>query len=289
MALLAARSWVVVACLARLFLSGALFTAVACGTLAPAPPPTVAPSHLRTLAPLLAVVTWNMNAGRGDLPRLVSDLESGQLAGAPPLHYVLLLQEATEEGDHPASAFASARGLSGFFVPIWHDGRVMRGNAILSTARLVNARAIELPRERQPRTAAAAAIAVGGEQLFVVSVHLENRVSWLKGGVLDEDARGRQADALLRALPAHGSGIVGGDLNLWLGAAEPAWRAFNRRFPSHAPDDRPTAPTFRQRLVLDHLFYDLPEGWHANRRTLPDRYGSDHHPVLVAITQDAGP
>jgi endonuclease/exonuclease/phosphatase (EEP) superfamily protein YafD len=45
----------------------------------------------------------------------------------------------------------------------------------------------------------------------------------------------------------------------------------------------PSKPTFRDRLVLDHLFFDLPEGWTATRQVLPNRYGSDHHPVLGLV------
>lgn len=224
-----------------------------------------------------------MNAGEGDLPRLISDLESGRLAGAPPADYLLLLQEAVEAGRHPVPALARDRGLSAFFVPVWHDGRRLRGNALVSTRPLVNARAIALPRERQPRAAVAAAMTVAGQRLFVVSAHLENRVSWLKGGLLSDTARGRQADALLRALPLDEPGILGGDLNTWLGVNEPAWRAFRRRFPDTPPDVPPPAPTFRERLVLDHVFFDLPPGWHAARRVLADKYGSDHHPVIAVL------
>jgi endonuclease/exonuclease/phosphatase family metal-dependent hydrolase len=229
---------------------------------------------------LLAVITWNMNAGRGDLTRLVSDLESGRLAGAPPAGYVLLLQEATEEGDHRVETFAAARTLSAFFVPIWNDGTRTRGNAIVSTAPLSDARAIALPRERQPRMAVAASITVAGERLFVVSVHLENRVSWLRGGLMSDTARGRQAEALLRALPVNEPGILGGDMNTWLGVNEPAWRTFRPRFPDTPADTPVPVPTFRDRLVLDHLFFDLPARWYATRRVVADRYGSDHHPVL---------
>ena len=224
-----------------------------------------------------------MNAGRGDLARLASDLESGRLTGAPPADYVLLLQEATEEGDHRVETFASAKRLSAFFVPIWHDGTRTRGNAIVSTTTLLNARAIALPQERQPRTAVAASITVTGQRLFVVSAHLENRVSWLRGGLLSDTARGRQAEALLRALPAGEPGILGGDLNTWLGVNEPAWRAFRQRFTDTPSHDPIPLPTFRDRLVLDHLFFDLPDGWTAERRVLPDKYGSDHHPVLGLI------
>src|SRR5688572_14353072 len=66
----------------------------------------------------LAVVTWNMNAGRGDLPRLASDLASGQLTGAPPANYVLLLQEAVSGVGIDASTLGKMRGLHVFVVPV---------------------------------------------------------------------------------------------------------------------------------------------------------------------------
>jgi endonuclease/exonuclease/phosphatase family metal-dependent hydrolase len=176
---------------------------------------------------------------------------------------------------------AVLNSLSAIFIPVASDGRRIRGNAILSTLPLFDAHTIELPRQRQRRTAVAATIDVNGRRLFIVSAHLENRVSWLKGGLLSDTARGRQAEALLRALPASEPGILGGDLNTWLGTREPAWRAFGRRF-DDTPSE-PTAPTFRDRLVLDHLFFDLPPEWHASRRVLEDAYGSDHHPVVGVI------
>jgi endonuclease/exonuclease/phosphatase family metal-dependent hydrolase len=230
---------------------------------------------------LLAALTWNMDAGRGDLPRLVADLETGRLGTVPAQELVLLLQEAVQSDVPRLTQLAEARGWSMLFVPVHHDGRRMRGNAMLSTQPLRNARAIPLPRERQPRVAAAAAIAAAGEELFVVSAHLENRVSWWKAGLLSDGARGRQADALVRALPADAPGIVGGDFNTWLGQGEPAWRLLARRF-----DDTPAArmPTFAARLILDHVFVDVPEGWRATTSVVDDTYGSDHHPVLATIT-----
>jgi endonuclease/exonuclease/phosphatase family metal-dependent hydrolase len=234
---------------------------------------------------VLAVVAWNMNAGRGDLPRLVDDLASGRLTGVPVQRYVLLLQEAIEGSDHDVVRFGRARGLSAFFVPLWESDRGVSGNAIVSTSRLLNARAIELPRERRVRRAVAATVEVGGARLFTTSVHLENRLGWLRGGVFGDAARGRQAAALLNALP-DGPGIVGGDLNTLLGPDEPAWQALESRFvdtPAH-----PLEPTFRDRLVLDHLFFDLPDGWHAAREVVADRYGSDHHPVLGVVFGQQG-
>jgi predicted aspartyl protease len=46
----------------------------------------------------------------------------------------------------------------------------------------------------------------------------------------------------------------------------------------------PPQPTFHDRLVLDHLFFDLPDGWMAIRRVVSDSYGSDHHPVVAIVT-----
>jgi len=196
------------------------------------------------------------------------------------MDYVLLLQEAVSGVGVDASELAQARGLHAFIVPVHElDGRV-RGNAIVSTRPLQETRAIQLPQERQPRMAALATITVRDQLLFVVSTHLENRVSWLRGGVFSDNARGRQAKALLHALP-DGAGMLGGDLNTLLGPAEPAWRLFASRFPDTPKDD--ADPTFRNRLVLDHLFFDLPDGWTVRRRVIEDRYGSDHHPVLGVV------
>jgi endonuclease/exonuclease/phosphatase family metal-dependent hydrolase len=230
--------------------------------------------------PVFAVVTWNMDAGRGDLPRLASDLASGQLTGAPPVNYLILLQEAVSGVGVDASELAKTHGLHAFVVPVYEVGGRVRGNAIVSSLPLRETRAIPLPQERQPRMAAFATITVLEQSLFVVSTHFENRVSWLRGGVFSDTARGRQAEALLGALP-DGPGMLGGDLNTLLGPAEPAWRLLGERFPDTPADA--ADPTFRERLVLDHLFFDLPDGWTARRRVLTDRYGSDHHPVLGTV------
>jgi endonuclease/exonuclease/phosphatase family metal-dependent hydrolase len=176
---------------------------------------------------------------------------------------------------------AVEKNLSAFFAPVRYDGRRTRGNAVLSTQPLLDARVIALPAQRQPRGAVAAAIDLRGSRIFVASTHLENRVSWLKGGLFSDRARGRQAEALLRALPAEGPGILGGDMNTWLGDREPAWRTFAQRF-GDSPSGK-VRPTFRDRLVLDHLFFDLPLEWHGSRRVLEDAYGSDHHPVIGVI------
>lgn len=230
-------------------------------------------------AVVLAVVTWNTQSGRGALPRLLDDLAAGRLTDVPVRDYVVLLQEAIEGGDRDVQTIASARMLSFYFSAVRRSAQRTAGNAILSTLPLADPRVIDLPRERQQRAAVAATIRVGDETLFVISTHLENRLGWLRG-LFGDRARGRQAEALLREIPPQQNGILGGDMNTMLGPDEPAWRAFLDRFPQTPP--RPE-PTFRDRLVLDHLFFDLPDGWAATRRVIADRYGSDHHPVLGVI------
>ena len=222
---------------------------------------------------VLTVLTWNMHGGRGELRRLLDELEAGRLTGAAVRDYVLLLQEFADRGDDSLVG-SRTRQLTVFSSPV----RSPFGNGIVSTIRLEDTRTIDLPRERQPRGAVAATIRVGAEKLFIVSTHLENRLGWLNG-LFGDRARGRQARALLQALPA-GHGVVGGDLNTMLGPHEPAWRELLARFPDTPGHHE---PTFRDRLVLDHLFFDLPDGWRATRRVVEDRYGSDHQPVVAGI------
>lgn len=231
----------------------------------------------------LAVISWNLDAGRGELGRLVSDLSSGRLTASPVADFVLLVQEVADEELRGLQAPGSGGPLTTFFAPVRSGPGRTSGNAILSTVPLSGGRVIELPRERQPRAAAAASLEVAGERLFVVSAHFENRLSWVRG-LFGDSARKRQADALLAALPPSGHGIVGGDLNTMLGPSEPALDALLDRFDDTPRDGR--QPTFRDRLVLDHVFFDLPDGWRVERRVVEDRYGSDHHPVLGLIAAD---
>ena len=220
----------------------------------------------------LSVLTWNTHGGRGDVKRLIADLETGVVTGASPRDYVLLLQEFPSRDERDVAS--RTRALTVFASPV----RGATGNAIVSTISLEDPRTIDLPRERQPRAAVVATVRVGGQDLFLASTHLENRLGWLRG-LFGDRARGRQAEALIEGLP-RGHGIVGGDFNTMLGPDEPAWRLLVRRFPD--TPDRPQ-PTFRDRLVLDHLFFDLPDGWSVNRQVINNQYGSDHHPVVADI------
>jgi hypothetical protein len=130
----------------------------------------------------LTIISWNMDAGRGDLERLID--------AHAPHPYVLLLQEA-DGGE--LRQVAAARNLVVFLAPVRADVPGSRGNAIVSSLPLREGRRIALPAERQPRMAVAAEVEMGGVRLFVASAHLENRVSWWRGGLLSETARGRQA------------------------------------------------------------------------------------------------
>jgi endonuclease/exonuclease/phosphatase family metal-dependent hydrolase len=221
-----------------------------------------------------------MHAGRGNLAHFIDDLASGRLTGSPPRDYVVLLQENVERDGEPLGAVAATRHLFAFFLPIRRQQGAISGNAILSTLPFDAPRIISLPRQRQARAVAAAEITVSGERLFVASVHLENRLAWWKA-LFSDVGRGRQARALVQQLPAGQHGVLGGDLNTWLGPREPAWREMRRRFPDARFDSR--QPTFRDRLVLDHLLFDLPDGWTATTRVMKDDYGSDHHPVVAVV------
>jgi endonuclease/exonuclease/phosphatase family metal-dependent hydrolase len=225
-----------------------------------------------------------MHAGKGDLVRFVDDLASGRLTGSPPSDYVVMLQEDVERENEPLGAVAAKRHLFAFFLPLRREHGAVSGNAMLSTQPFGQPRIITLPRQRQPRAAAAANITIAGERLFVATVHLENRLPWWKV-LFSDTARGRQARALLQALPATQHGVLGGDLNTWFGPVEPAWREMLRRFPETRFDS--LQPTFQDRLVLDHLLFDLPDRWTVSRRVVTETYGSDHNPVVAAVT--AGP
>ncbi len=218
-------------------------------------------------------MTWNLRSATGQLGSLVNDLRAGRLTnGIPPREVALLLQEASAE--------TRVDGLHAFLAPVRRVEGAEQGNAILSSLPLTNARAIELPRERQRRVAAMATVPVAGVDLLLVNVHLENRTPWWKGGLPADRGRARQMEALLAQLP-EGPGVLGGDLNTWLGTRERAYQVAAARFPDAIGQQR--APTFRDRLVLDHLFFRLPAGWRAFHQRAPNRFGSDHHPVVGVL------
>ncbi|HMD34751.1 MAG TPA: endonuclease/exonuclease/phosphatase family protein [Vicinamibacterales bacterium] len=216
-------------------------------------------SRLPASPHVIHVVSWNMHEGRGDLDRLIATL---------PSPFVLLIQEAV-----PAiTDLARAHDLYAAYVPSMPNGRgrparyADRGNAIVSSLPLDHPAAIELPWVYQRRVAVMATVG----DTRVVCVHLDNR-----------PGRKRQAEALaafLRTVRAPRV-IVGGDLNTWFGAGEETVSALDAVVPRvRACGD---APTFRFGRRLDYIFTSIPAA--AKCEVMTDTFGSDHHPVALAL------
>jgi endonuclease/exonuclease/phosphatase family metal-dependent hydrolase len=263
----------------------------------------------------VAFVSWNVHVGAADVQRFVRDLEAGRVtAGHKPAHVVLMLQEAVRGEGVPAllpagasaarrigsagrpgddsviEAIARELRMSVFYAPSMRNGGVSadyaatdRGNAILSTLPLSGPAAIELPGERQRRVAITAAVPVriGGEaiELRIGAAHLDNMGRWRRLWLLGAPTlRAEQSRSLMAAVPSNGPVIFGADLNSWLGPSEPAPRALARFF-RDTPTGRRTG-TFLGGLVLDYMFFRSPAGWRAHFDRVPDRYGSDHYPLV---------
>jgi len=275
---------------------------------------------LRDTAPIddLLVVSWNVHVGTADIDRFVTDLRAGRLSdGRRPGHIILLLQEAVRSRDVPSSMpagasaaraiasneaidrndierLSSAQHMSVLYAPSMRDGGspgsgrrpADRGNAILSTLPLSDPVAIELPGERQRRVAIAASIQLDAAdirtRLSIVVAHFDAlrgpRALWIIGTAA---ARDKQADALTHALP-DGPAIMGADLNSWTGTREPVLRGLFRLFPS--TPSGPSQATVREGLVLDYLFFRLPPNWRAHVKRAPERYGSDHYPLVGSLS-----
>jgi endonuclease/exonuclease/phosphatase family metal-dependent hydrolase len=263
----------------------------------------------------IAIVSWNVNVGAGNLPGLVADLRAGKWSDGRRLeHFVLLLQEALRAGDtvpprDPSQAgarrllrgpprvdivsFARDEGLSLLYIPSMRNGLDTlapaedRGNAILSTLPLLAPAALELPFVRQRRVAVLAMLGGLGddEPLWIASVHLDHLVGANRLWVFCATrARGRQARAITAILPPRAPFVVGGDFNTWLGANEPALREM-ARVTGQAPQAREA--TYGTGAVLDHLFFRTPASWNASYARAGHKYGSDHFPLVGWIERDA--
>ncbi len=271
--------------------------------------------------PALAIVSWNVHVGGGDIEEMVRRLRSGALTGGVPVtHFVLLLQEAFRAsplvpaqvpvGGRSARALGSSApgafrgdviqaadtlGLSIFYVPSMRNGALAtvaedRGNAILSTETLSDLEAIELPFARQRRVAVAATVSgarVDGTawSVKVASVHLESTVTARGLWVFASLTRQRQARGLLDAL-GPGSLIVGGDFNTWFGHADRTYLTMAGSMTDAAHADR--RPTFGRIFRLDHLFARPPAEWTVVATRLDDRMGSDHYPLLARVRMTNG-
>lgn len=263
--------------------------------------------------------SWNMHVGAADVERFVRDVRSGRLSeGRRPPHLVLLLQEAVRVGPStslrgvpspmPEGAAAAGRmgpedlgsadigriarqlNMSVVYVPSMRNGAgserdapADRGNAILSTMPLSEPAAIELPGDGQRRVAVTASttVTVNGQSLplSVASAHLSTRGSarslWVFNAM---GIRRRQARSLAAALTT-GPMILGADLNSWMrGPREPAARDLMQAFPATPGGARDA--TSSAGLVLDYMFFRPPSNWRPRLVRAPERYGSDHYPLL---------
>jgi endonuclease/exonuclease/phosphatase family metal-dependent hydrolase len=269
----------------------------------------------------LLVLSWNVWVGRGRLTELVTRLRDGAFTGLgadPALPLVLLLQEAfrtdasvpeRSNGWAPREVVTRVRpredvveaaqrlGLHLRYAPSMRNGaeRTDRGNAILSTLPLHDAAAVELPFEYQRRAAVVATLALGPGALRLASAHLDPRGpvghKWLGAA-----GRAVQMRHLLDALPDD-TVVLGADLNLGRGRAEPAWRSLQAAgFRFGVP---PVLPGWRHtyhalpRLVLDYILVRDRRGGVAGAQVHrldedtadrgPTVFGSDHHPLLARI------
>ncbi len=186
----------------------------------------------------LAVVSWNIVIGGGDVPRFLEErLGYGcQPSASRPTagfqHFVLLVQEAYRRSeavpDTPESfrfpprivpesrpegwpdivEVARRCGLALLYVPSQRNGpetveggREDKGNAILSTLPFRDPIAIELPFEAGRRVAVGATVSLpGGTRLRVVSAHLDVASTLYRTLTTANTARLRQAIGLLEAL-----------------------------------------------------------------------------------------
>jgi endonuclease/exonuclease/phosphatase family metal-dependent hydrolase len=279
------------------------------------------PSALARPVDRLAIVVWNVRVGDADVARLLNELKRGAFTkGETVEDFVLLLQETYRsgpdvparppEGSHgPMTVFERPEGerrsvldlagdyqLAAVYVPSMRNAGMIdpkpaatdRGNAILSTVTLTEPMAIELPFERQRRVAVAATAQSTTRagvpwQLRLVNVHLDTSLALTRGG--PATARQRQAAALVEALgPLNEPTILAGDFNSWMGLREPAVRDLRRVFNQTPPASRAATwyGPMGTRFLLDHVFARNLPGPIAVTR-LPDRYGSDHHPLLAIV------
>ena len=185
----------------------------------------------------LAVVTWNVHGGSGDLVAFLRDehgydCQDPDGYAGPPL--VLLLQEVLRRSEavpRPDSknraavpprlsatrgdagrpdivSLARSCSLSLLYIPSmrngleeFDEGREDRGNAILSTLELHAPAALELPFEKQRRVAAVASVVTAeGKTLRVVSLHFDTFSGLMRTLRTANSNRLRQSLGLIDAL-----------------------------------------------------------------------------------------
>lgn len=264
----------------------------------------------------IAILTWNINVGGGDLPAFMAGELSHRCdpdieAPARPFHFVLLVQEVYRASvDLPEAhsgptipwvieperapggqldivEVAERCGLALLYVPSARNGpdapdrvREDKGNAILSTLALADPAAIELPYEAGRKVAVTATVrGPGGGRIRVVSVHLDVASTLARTLMSGNGTRVRQGLGMAAALESMESmpTVVGGDFNTWT-ASETVLRRLADLFPdSPAWDGEPTRGAFPP----DHMLFRNVAGSRirlaeGSYRRLERLYGSDH-------------
>jgi endonuclease/exonuclease/phosphatase family metal-dependent hydrolase len=277
-------------------------------------------------SPGLLVLCWNVWVGRGRLTELVDRIWGGSFAALDArsgLPLVLLVQEGYRVDDSiplRSNGLAARERMTRTqyredivdvarrlrlnlrFAPSMRNGgeRSDRGNAILSSLPLDDARALELPLVLQRRVAVTASVVVAGRRVRLVSAHLDPRGpvghKWLGAA-----GRALQVAHLLGAVEDD-IVVLGADLNLGRGRAERTWRllgeaGFNSGIPPALPSWRHTYHAI-PRLVLDYVLLRDRAGdvaratVHRLDENPRDRgvtvFGSDHHPLLARIDFGSG-
>jgi endonuclease/exonuclease/phosphatase family metal-dependent hydrolase len=259
----------------------------------------------------LAVVTWNVHVGGGQ----VEDFVKAHWTDRGQTGMVLLLQETYREDERVPDALpkgfkvpsairpkprtvdilelAERLGMSVTYVPSIRNGQATesgqredRGNAILSTEPLSDVRAIALPFGKQRRVAVAATVTPRGSALRplrVVATHFD-----IGGSRVAQAEAFAERVADLSDLPL----IVGGDFNSPGGLGDKAVQAVSQRIPMESCGTGRTF-TWPQRFNLlaildfgrfDFLFSNLgAAGLTRQCQTIDDWFRSDHRPVILTV------
>jgi endonuclease/exonuclease/phosphatase family metal-dependent hydrolase len=288
----------------------------------------------------LAIFSWNVAVGGGDLLAFLEQevgivcLGSETRASTAFPYFALLLQEAFRRsedlpplddpglaarrsvhaphprGDPDVLEVAGLCGLATFYVPsarngadVPGEGRLDKGNAILSTLPLSDLLAVENPFETERKVSVAASVPTPGfAQLRLVSAHMEVTSTFRRALLTGNQTRARQAAGLIEALRAHEEEqgrspptLVGGDFNTWSGG-ESALKMVRAAFPDSPPwDGLSTMGPF----PTDHIFFrkgstggDPVEGPSPlvadSYRRIDRRYSSDHHGRFVWLRFGGG-
>lgn len=272
------------------------------------------------------VVSWNVAIGLGRIEELVEKIRAGAFDGEKrsierPL--IVLAQEAYRAdetipeiatsvhhgGKHPRTIrkdvvdIARSLGFSLRYAPSMRNGghRSDRGNAVLSSVQIKDARAFPLVHVRQRRIAVAVELEALPWVTFT-SAHLDTR-----GRVRDSPITGRyssgrsaQAAGLARRLVDDWGNdqtfVVGADLNSYFATREPLMRGLQSEGFVRVPHEPRRTHTFHApglRMLLDHILVRTPATLirSVTVRRLDETprdagryvFGSDHHPLLARI------